>query len=388
MNDYNSKKDFQINKLGQIPNDWDIKRISESYEICNTLREPISAEVRTNIQGDYPYYGPTGIIDSIDHYKIDGKYVLIGEDGDHFLKYYEKSQTVLIDGKCNVNNHAHIIQGHDQYTTKWFYYFFHHRNIIPYLSRQGANRYKLNKEELGKLFIALPPKSEQETITKILSTWDQTIRNIEKLLQLKLELKKWLLQSLIAANCHLWNHERTDDLFQSISDKKHPTEELLSVTQDRGVIPRTMLEGKVMSPEGDVSAYKMIKPGDYVVSLRSFQGGLEFSKYQGLISPAYTILRPKQEINCDFFRHFFKSSIFIKKYLAIAVVGIRDGKQISYTDFSSVKLPIPPIDVQEKIAQTLNTCENEIKKIKELLTAYKNQKRGLMQKLLTGEIRV
>ncbi|MBN2738018.1 MAG: restriction endonuclease subunit S [Spirochaetales bacterium] len=138
---------YKKTKIGWIPEDWEIDKIKDSYLICNNLRYPINVEERKKIQGEYPYYGPTGILDYINHYKVGGKYVLIGEDGDHFLKYYIKPQTILVIGKFNVNNHAHIIKGKNKNSSEWFFWFFNHRNIVPYLSRLGAGRYKLNKEE-------------------------------------------------------------------------------------------------------------------------------------------------------------------------------------------------------------------------------------------------
>ena len=165
-------------------------------------------------------------------------------------------------------------------------------------------------------------------------------------------------------------------------------EELLSVTQDRGVIPRSMLEGRVMSPTSGTYGYKLVEPGNFVISLRSFQGGLEYSKYRGIISPAYTVLSPLRKINDDFYRHFFKTYIFVEKYLALAVVGIRDGKQINFEDFKSIKLPLPSLPEQERIAQVLNTAWQEIHLLKKLVEQYRTQKRGLMQKLLTGKWRI
>ncbi|RMH48452.1 MAG: restriction endonuclease subunit S, partial [Gammaproteobacteria bacterium] len=165
-------------------------------------------------------------------------------------------------------------------------------------------------------------------------------------------------------------------------------EELLSVTQDRGVIPRRLLEGRVMSPEGSTANYKRIKKGDFAISLRSFQGGIEYSDYQGIISPAYTVLRPKAEIDIAFYRLFFKTYLFIEKYLNIAVIGIRDGKQISIPDFMSIKIPRPPIEEQKSIAGVLTIAQKEIDLLKQLAERYKSQKRGLMQKLLTGQWRV
>ena len=109
---------------------------------------PISRDVRATQKGKYPYYGPTGILGFINEYRLDGTFALIGEDGDHFLDYTNKAQTLLITGKFNVNNHAHIIETSDICDAEWFYNYFRHRNIKRNLTRQGAGRYKLNKETL------------------------------------------------------------------------------------------------------------------------------------------------------------------------------------------------------------------------------------------------
>jgi len=100
------------------------------------------------------------------------------------------------------------------------------------------------------------------------------------------------------------------------------------------------------------------------------------------------VLRPKIELNTNFYRLFFKSYIFIEKYLNLAVIGIRDGKQISIPDFLSIKIPVPPLEEQKEIAEVLSICQQEIDLMKQLAGKYKTQKRGLMQKMLTGEWRV
>jgi hypothetical protein len=101
-----------------------------------------------------------------------------------------------------------------------------------------------------------------------------------------------------------------------------------------------------------------------------------------------TQLNPIIDIDKDFYRHFFKSYKFIEKYLSISVIGFRDGKQISYSDLSSVKIPYPPLEEQEKIGKILNCCDEEIQILNSKLEKLKEQKKGLMQKLLTGQIRV
>jgi len=93
-------------------------------------------------------------------------------------------------------------------------------------------------------------------------------------------------------------------------------------------------------------------------------------------------------ISIDFYRLFFKSYLFVEKYLSLAVIGIRDGKQISIPDFMSIKIPVPPMQEQQQVAKALSIAQYEIDLLKQLLEKYKTQKRGLMQKLLTGVWRV
>lgn len=260
---------------------------------------------------------------------------------------------------------------------KWLY-------KVAGFSGQGS----FNKTEFEKLNIPTPPLPQQKAIADLLSTWDEAIEKTERLIQAKERRLKSQIQNLISQRCDSWPHTKPRKMFDTITEKNFPDEELLSVTQDRGVIPRSMLEGRVMSPDGTTASYKLIKRGDFAISLRSFQGGIEYSNYQGIISPAYTVLRPKIELNSDFYRLFFKSYIFIEKYLNLAVIGIRDGKQISIPDFLSIKIPAPPLEEQKEIAETLSVCQHEIELLKQLADKYKTQKRGLMQKMLTGEWRV
>lgn len=255
-------------------------------------------------------------------------------------------------------------------------------------SKQSTNLASINSSQLKAFPVLLPPLSEQKAIADLLSTWDEAIEKTERLIQAKEAKLKGQIQKLISQRCDSWPHTKPKKIFDTITEKNFPDEELLSVTQDRGVIPRSMLEGRVMSPDGTTASYKLIKRGDFAISLRSFQGGIEYSNYQGIISPAYTVLRPKIELSSDFYRLFFKSYIFIEKYLNLAVIGIRDGKQISIPDFLSIKIPVPPLEQQKEIAETLSVCQHEIDLLKQLAEKYKTQKRGLMQKMLTGEWRV
>ena len=201
MNDLLTKgighTEFKDSEFGRVPKSWEVKTVGESCGIKNTLRYPISREEREKIHGNYPYYGPTGILDFINEYRLDGEYTLIGEDGDHFIKFYEKPQSIHISGKFNVNNHAHILEGNALVSARWIYWFFLHRYIGPALTRQGAGRYKLNKDSLQKLEIAVPPMMEQTVIDEKLTSFDILIYSKKGKLSQTQSLKRSLMQDLL-----------------------------------------------------------------------------------------------------------------------------------------------------------------------------------------------
>lgn len=243
----------------------------------------------------------------------------------------------------------------------------------------------LHLEEIRKLWVPLPPKPEQDRIAAILGTWDEAIAKTQALIERKerrqIGIALKFFEKLIKEQHQV---VLAKDIFEPISEKNAPDMPLLAVTQDQGVIPRDLLDRRVVMPEGNVDGYKVVRTGDFVISLRSFEGGLEYSNYEGLISPAYTVIRAVQPINHDFYRHYFKSRSFIGR-LNPLIFGIRDGKQIPFRDFSAVKVPYPSMEIQESLADVLNEVDKELKATREYLDLLQNQKKGLMQKLLTGE---
>ncbi len=259
------------------------------------------------------------------------------------------------------------------------------KTILDHVESSGHGTGKLDTSFLKELKISYPNIQLQEEITSILSVWASFIEKVEKLITEKVKQKDWIVSHILKAHQYEWKSVNLGELFSIISDKNHPIEQLLSVTQNHGVIPRTELSGRVMSPEGEVNAYKLITPGDFAVSLRSFQGGLEYSKYRGIISPAYTVLRPKANIDSLYFKYFFKSRIFIDKYLSLAVIGIRDGKQISIPDLMLTRIPLPPIVKQKKYGEILSTANREIDILNQHLIRLNAEKSFLMNKLLSGE---
>ncbi|MCB8947921.1 MAG: restriction endonuclease subunit S [Ardenticatenaceae bacterium] len=147
-----------------------------------------------------------------------------------------------------------------------------------------------------------------------------------------------------------WETTKAKWLFANVSEKNCPDEQLLSATQEYGVVPRDMLEERVVMPMGELVHFKLVQQGDFVISLRSFQGGIEYSDYRGLVSPAYTVLRNRKTIDKTYIKYLMKCFPFISE-LQTSVTGIREGKNINYKDFAEIIIPIPPLSEQTKIAQ-------------------------------------
>lgn len=174
-------------------------------------------------------------------------------------------------------------------------------------------------------------------------------------------------------------------LFNPITNRNHHADlPILAITQEYGAIPRDEIDYKVSVTEKSLKAYKIVEKGDFIISLRSFQGGIEYSMYDGICSPAYIILRKKTNIIDQYYKYYFKSHRFIQD-LNKDLEGIRDGKMISYSQFSSILLPKPDEEEQQKIADCLSSIDDLISAEEKKLSLLNDYKKGWMQKLFPSE---
>ena len=188
-----------------------------------------------------------------------------------------------------------------------------------------------------------------------------------------------------------WEVIKAKYLFSPRNEKGNSTLVLLSPTQKYGVIPQSQLEGVVQVKENtDLQSFKTIHYGDFVISLRSFQGGFEFSNYEGVCSPAYQVFHATKDLSNDFFRYLFKSDGFISKINSLTV-GIREGKNIQYWDFSNMLLALPPKKVQIRSAQYLNAkcieIDTMLSKTRSSIEEYKKLKQAVITQAVTKGVR-
>lgn len=170
-------------------------------------------------------------------------------------------------------------------------------------------------------------------------------------------------------------------IFANYTDKKHDGKlQILSATQENGIVPRNQIDIDIKCSEKGIKGYKRVQKGDFVISLRSFQGGIEYSNYDGIVSPAYTVLKPICPISDEYYKNYFKTIDFIKR-LNGAIYGIRDGKQIGYEDFSDLILHNPPLEEQKKIAEILMQCDKVIELYEQEIDELKKLKKAYLRKM-------
>lgn len=406
MNQNNQK--FKHTAIGFIPFDWEVRRLREvtmdkgQYGI-NASAVPFNKNLPkylriTDIDDDG--YFAKDKLSSVD--KINSDEFFLKDDDIIFVR------TGATTGKSYLYNKQDgqlVYAGFlikfcidTSVADKYFIWSFTKSSVYNdwvkmYSQRSGQPG--LNSNEYANLIIPFPPLPEQQKIAEVLSTWDNAIQKTDAIIK-KLEYRnKALGFSLLNGKKRLKGFEGKEfkkalanEVFTSVSIKNNTEDSvLLSATQEYGIIPRDMIESRVTMPSGSLKTYKLVEKGNFVISLRSFQGGIEYSEYTGIvISPAYTVLKSINPINEAFYQFYFKSQDLIGR-LSVAVIGIRDGKNISYEDFSSIILPNPSLEEQNAIANVLSTANEELNKYQRKINSLKLQKKGLVQQLLTGKIR-
>jgi len=267
------------------------------------------------------------------------------------------------------------------------------RRII-YKLAQGATRYNISKTNLLNEEIPLPPLPEQKAIAQVLSTADAAIHTTEKLIAQKELRKKWLMQQLLTGKKRLkgfggeWKEMHLGEMFIERNETKYFDLPLLSIGQN-GVYPQDESVKKDTSND-DKSKYKRICSGDIGYNtMRMWQGRSALSELEGIVSPAYTVVTPKKNADSVFFSYLFKTPKMTNLFWRNSQGLVDDTLNCKFKDFSIVKVMLPQAkEEQTAIAQVLQATDKEISLLKAKAAKLREQKKGLMQQLLSGKKRI
>lgn len=183
-----------------------------------------------------------------------------------------------------------------------------------------------------------------------------------------------------------WSRRRMKFLFKERAQKGFPDEPLLAATQTKGVVRKDDYGKRTVTAMKDLHLLKLVETGDFVISLRSFEGGIEVSHCRGIISPAYTVLTPTRDATQSYYSRFFKSADFVRS-LTLFVTGIREGQNIDYERMSRAYMPLPPVDEQLAIGRFMDWAngrlERTIRAKRRVIALLTEQKQAIIHRAVT-----
>lgn len=278
-------------------------------------------------------------------------------------------------------------------------YYSRTPQMINQIDRQSYGvtdfRKRLYWDSFAPISCTLPPIEEQQKIATILTTQDKVIELKEKQLAEKQRQKKYLMQQLLTGKKRLpgfsgaWKTDCLGKLFFERKETNCENIEMLSITGTQGIIPRKELDLKDNSSE-DKSKYLRVCVGDIGYNtMRMWQGVSAYSNYEGIVSPAYTILKPSSSINAKYFAYLFKMSEIVFLFYRFSQGLVDDTRNLKYENFKKIKVCYP-LDMKEQtaIAEVLSAADREIDLLRQDIEQEKQKKKALMQLLLTGIVRV
>ncbi len=392
----------------EIPEDWEVKRLGEIFEFKNGInasKESYGKGVKfINVMEviNNEYVIAKDIPGSI-QISNEQKRLYRVKNGDIlFNRTSETTDEVAMSsvylGNEDVVFGGFVIRGTpiDETLNKYFgKYCFRGELIRAKITKsgQGAVRSNIGQKDLSKIKIPLPPLPEQRAIAHALGLMDAAINTNNQLIAQKELRKKWLMQNLLTGKKRLkgfsgaWKDVHLSDMFSERNERNNNGLALLSIGQN-GVYPQEDSIKKDTS-NSDKSKYKKICVGDIGYNtMRMWQGRSALSSLEGIVSPAYTIVTPKENADSLFFAYLFKTPKLINLFWRNSQGLVNDTLNCKFKDFSIVKVFLPPKEEQTAIAQVLQAADKELALLKAKTDKLKEQKKGMMQVLLTGKKRL
>ena len=249
--------------------------------------------------------------------------------------------------------------------------------LIKYLQGGQGN---LSADIVKRISFSLPSLVEQEKISHLMQLIDDRIATQNKIIEDLKKLKCAIIEKLyeeVKGTKYFYRQ-----LFNIINERNKQLEysNVLSASQEKGMVSREDLNLDIQFERSNINTYKIVRNGDYVIHLRSFQGGFAFSEKTGICSPAYTVLRPNNLLVYGYLSNYFTSRDFVKS-LIIVTYGIRDGRSINVDEWLKMKVVIPPKEQQTHIANVIESIENKIKNEETYSNFLLNQKQYLLHQM-------
>ncbi len=354
--------------------------------------------------GDIDWYAPAELGNNIYAESSTRKITQAGFDSCS-TKMLPADKTILFTSRAGIGNTA--ILRHSACTNQGFqslvigdadvYFVYSMSERIKKWAEEkasGSTFLEISGRQLETMPVNLPSLVEQQAIGSFFSHLDDLITLHQRKYDKLVIFKKSMLEKMFpkdgesvpeirfAGFTDPWEQRKASEVFQIVDDRGHPTLPVLSATQNQGMIYRDDSGRYIGHDESNEIGYKRVLPGDFVVHLRSFQGGFAHSQYEGITSPAYTVFRAKEPTSHSdrFWKHWFISEHFIAG-LSTVTYGIRDGRSISVDEFMNTFLAFPAVEEQAAISRLLDYLDDLITLHQRKLELLQNIKKSLLDKM-------
>ena len=377
---------------------WEIKKLGETVDVLDNLRKPITK--RDRIEGEYPYYGATGILSYVHNYIFSEKLVLIGEDGAKWLS--GDNTSFIADGKYWVNNHAHVIRPKRKIILdEWIVYFLNFSDLTPFIT--GMTVPKLNQEKMRSIPIPLPPLPTQQRIVAILDEAFAAIAkakaNAQQNLQNAKELFESYLQGVFENKGEGWEEKTIKEVTTVLGDGLHGTPKYTIEGEYHFINGNNLTDGVIELKENtkrvSVEEYNKYKKNltdrTVLVSINGTLGNVAFYNGEKIIlgkSACYFNL--KDSVDKAFVKYVLTSPYFLQ-YAHKEATGATI-KNVSLKTMREFIVPFPALKTQQTIVKKLDALSAETKKLESIYQQKINDleefKKSVLQKAFSGELKV
>lgn len=402
------KEGYKKTEVGVIPEDWEVKKLEDICEFLDSMRKPIKSSDREFMKGNIPYYGASGVIDWVNDYIFNEDLILLGEDGEN-LKSRNVPLAFKVNGKCWVNNHAHVLRckhGSIDFITE----VLESKDYTSYII--GSAQPKLTQAQCRKILLQVPSLKEQEKIAEILSTVDTQIDDTDKLIEKCRVLKKGLMQRLLTKGIghsefkntqfgfvpNEWSVKKIGDIYHDLKSGATPSRS--NPGYFKGDIP--------WITSGELKSKNVCETNEYITkeavadtNLKIYDKGTFFIAITGLEAegtrgscginnmPATTnqsclAFIEKDEIDNQFIYYWY---LLHGEYIGIKFTQGTKQQSLNNKIVEEFEIGYPNKDEQKKIIEILSSIDIDIDEYENKRIKLECLKKGLMQQLLTGKVR-
>ena len=335
--------------------------------------------------GSYPVYGGNGLRGYTTTFNHEGLYTLIGRQGALC------GNVNIADGKSYFTEHAVAVKANHLNNTTFLYYLFGTLDLGQY-SGQSAQP-GLAVSNLVEVEAMVPDKAEQKKISRVFKTVDSLITLHQRKYDKLCVLKKSMLDKMFPKGGSLypeirfagftdpWEQRKLGELFEE-SDERASDREILSVSVANGIYPASESDRET-NPGASLANYKIVHFGDVVYnSMRMWQGAVDASRYDGIVSPAYVVARPNSEVYARFFARLLRQPMLLKQYQQVSQGNSKDTQVLKFDDFASIGISMPASEnEQRRIGGFFDRLDSLITLHQRKLELLRNIKKSMLDKM-------